>query len=257
MTEARYRGQKVIAVSPDYADNVKFADEWLPAQPGTDGALAMAMGHVILREFFVDRQVPYFTDYVSPVHRPAVPGPARTARGRHATRPASSSPPPISASTDENAAFKTVLSTRPTRAAGRPERLARIPVRRRRRRQVEPRTRRHRARSCSMYGTADPVELLLPRFDEPSGAGAVMRRGVPARRVAGHLVTTVFDLLLADYGVGRRRAARRLADRLRRRRASRAHPAWQEEITSVPASSRRPASGGSSRPTPRPRTADP
>src|ERR687897_2235194 len=64
MVEARYRGQKVIAVAPDYADNVKFADEWLAAQPGTDGALAMAMGHVILREFFVDRQVPYFTDYV-------------------------------------------------------------------------------------------------------------------------------------------------------------------------------------------------
>ncbi|MEU1792527.1 pyridoxal phosphate-dependent aminotransferase, partial [Streptomyces sparsogenes] len=31
------------------ADNVKFADEWLAPHPGTDGALAMAMGHVILR----------------------------------------------------------------------------------------------------------------------------------------------------------------------------------------------------------------
>jgi nitrate reductase alpha subunit len=29
MTEARYRGQKVIAVAPDYAENVKFADEWV------------------------------------------------------------------------------------------------------------------------------------------------------------------------------------------------------------------------------------
>src|SRR5262249_25473004 len=64
MAEARYRGQKVIAVAPDYADNVKFADEWLPAAPGTDGALAMAMGHVILREFFVARRGGYFTDYV-------------------------------------------------------------------------------------------------------------------------------------------------------------------------------------------------
>src|SRR6266568_3859705 len=64
MAEARYRGQKVIAVAPDYADNVKFADEWLPAAPGTDGALAMSMGHVILKEFFVDRQVPYFGSYV-------------------------------------------------------------------------------------------------------------------------------------------------------------------------------------------------
>ena len=63
MTEARYKGQKVVTVSPDYADNTKFADEWLPAHPGTDGALAMAMGHVILREFYVDRQVPMFVDY--------------------------------------------------------------------------------------------------------------------------------------------------------------------------------------------------
>src|SRR5262245_31390111 len=64
MAEARYRGQKVVVVAPDYADNVKFADEWVPAQPGTDGALAMAMGHVILTEFFVDRRTPRFVDYV-------------------------------------------------------------------------------------------------------------------------------------------------------------------------------------------------
>ena len=50
MAEARYRGPEGRrGQSPDYADNVKFADEWLPAQPGTDGALAMAMGHVILQ----------------------------------------------------------------------------------------------------------------------------------------------------------------------------------------------------------------
>ena len=75
MTEARYRGQKVVAVAPDYADNVKFADEWLPAKPGTDAALAMAMGHVVLKEFFVDRQTPYFTELREDLHRPAPPGP--------------------------------------------------------------------------------------------------------------------------------------------------------------------------------------
>ena len=64
MTEVRYRGTKVVTVSPDYADNTKFADEWLPAQAGTDAALAMAMGHVILKEFFVDRRVPFFVEYV-------------------------------------------------------------------------------------------------------------------------------------------------------------------------------------------------
>ena len=63
MTEARYRGQKVVVVSPDYSDHTKFADDWLAAEPGTDGALAMAMGHVILTEFYRDRQVPCFEDY--------------------------------------------------------------------------------------------------------------------------------------------------------------------------------------------------
>jgi nitrate reductase alpha subunit len=31
MTEARYRGQNVVVVSPDYSDHTKFADDWLPA----------------------------------------------------------------------------------------------------------------------------------------------------------------------------------------------------------------------------------
>src|SRR5699024_8400882 len=63
LVEARDRGQKVISVAPDYAESVKFADEWLAPHPGTDAALAMAMGHTILREFYVDQQVPYFDAY--------------------------------------------------------------------------------------------------------------------------------------------------------------------------------------------------
>jgi nitrate reductase alpha subunit len=62
-TEVRYKGAKVVAVTPDYAEVAKFADLWLHPKQGTDAALAMAMGHVILREFHLDRQVPYFTDY--------------------------------------------------------------------------------------------------------------------------------------------------------------------------------------------------
>ncbi len=61
--EARYNGTKVIAVTPDYAEVAKFSDLWLHPKQGTDAALAMAMGHVILREFFLDRQEPYFQDY--------------------------------------------------------------------------------------------------------------------------------------------------------------------------------------------------
>ncbi|PTI44584.1 nitrate reductase subunit alpha, partial [Staphylococcus xylosus] len=40
MTEVRYKGAKVISVAPDYAENVKFADNWMAPNPGTDAAIA-------------------------------------------------------------------------------------------------------------------------------------------------------------------------------------------------------------------------
>jgi nitrate reductase / nitrite oxidoreductase, alpha subunit len=85
MTEVRYRGTKVVVVSPDYADNTKFADEWLAAQAGTDAALGVAMGHVILKEFFVDRQVPLLHRLREDLHRPAVLD--HSVRERRAWRP--------------------------------------------------------------------------------------------------------------------------------------------------------------------------
>ena len=63
-TEARYRGMKSAVICPDYSEASKFGDIWLSVKQGTDSALAMAIGHVILREYHVDRQVTYFRDYV-------------------------------------------------------------------------------------------------------------------------------------------------------------------------------------------------
>ncbi|HLV83325.1 MAG TPA: nitrate reductase subunit alpha [Devosia sp.] len=62
-TEARYKGAKSVVISPDYSEAAKFSDLWLHPTQGTDSALAMAMGHVILREFHLDRQAEYFEDY--------------------------------------------------------------------------------------------------------------------------------------------------------------------------------------------------
>jgi len=61
--EARYNGTSVVAVTPDYSEVAKLSDLWLHPKQGTDAALAMAMGHVILKEFFLDRRTPYFEDY--------------------------------------------------------------------------------------------------------------------------------------------------------------------------------------------------
>ena len=63
LTEARYRGAKVVVMSPDYSQATKFADNWLPVEQGHDGAFWMAVNHVILKEYYVDRQVPFFEEY--------------------------------------------------------------------------------------------------------------------------------------------------------------------------------------------------
>jgi nitrate reductase alpha subunit len=63
-TEARYRGAKSVVICPDYSEASKFSDLWLAVKQGADAALGMAFGHVILKEFHIDREVPYFRDYL-------------------------------------------------------------------------------------------------------------------------------------------------------------------------------------------------
>ncbi|MEQ4305280.1 nitrate reductase subunit alpha [Plantactinospora sp. B6F1] len=229
MAEARYRGQKVVVVSPDYADNVKFADDWLPAQPGTDGALAMAMGHVVLKEFFVDRQVPRFVDYVSRyTDLPYLVSLEPVEGGGY--RPGKFLTAADLGETDGEAAFRPVLWDIATDAPAVPngslgDRFSEAGVGRWNLDlgDIVPRL------SCD-GGAA--VEVALPRFD--NDLPEVMRRGVPTTEVAGRLVTTVFDLMLAQYGVARPGLPgvwpTGYTDP-----AEPYTPAWQEPITGVPA----------------------
>ena len=63
-TEVRYKGAKTVAITPDYAEISKLADLWMHPKQGTDAAIAMAMSHVILKEFYFDKRSAYFDDYV-------------------------------------------------------------------------------------------------------------------------------------------------------------------------------------------------
>jgi nitrate reductase alpha subunit len=225
MTEARYRGQKVIAVSPDYADNVKFADEWLAVRPGTDAALALSMGHVILKEYFVDSQTPYFEEYAATYTDlphlvrldtsgdTAVPGKFLTAADL-----------PTHAGLD-NAEFKTVVLDARTGEAVVPngslghrfgesdEGTWNLDLE-----GVEPVLR--------LGGPdAETLEVRLPVFDPLDGTPTEVVRRIPVRRVGGHVLTTVYELMLARYGVGADYAD---AD-------APYTPAWQASITGIPA----------------------
>jgi len=66
-TEVRYKGAKTVAVTPDYSEVAKLSDLWLHPKQGTDAALAMAMGHVVLKEFYFPAggkpRSSYFDDY--------------------------------------------------------------------------------------------------------------------------------------------------------------------------------------------------
>ena len=62
--ESRHNGTKAVVFSPDFSQVCKYADQWVPLHAGSDGAFWMAVSHVILSEFHHQQQTPYFLDYV-------------------------------------------------------------------------------------------------------------------------------------------------------------------------------------------------
>ena len=207
MAEVRYRGTKVVTVSPDYADNTKFADEWMPAQAGTDAALAMAMGHVLLKEFFVERRTPFFVDYVQ--QYTDLPFLVRLDEHDGAESGPGLVPGKFLTAADLGGARPTRTGGRPCSSTARPGSRS-CPTGRWASATPSPvsgsgtSTSRASRPALTLAGEgSEAVEVLLPAFVDADGTGSVLRRGVPARRVGDHLVTTVFDLMLAQYGVAR------------------------------------------------------
>ncbi|MBI4528443.1 MAG: molybdopterin-dependent oxidoreductase [Deltaproteobacteria bacterium] len=50
MAKAREQGMKVVAFDPVCSPTASHADEWVPLVPGTDGAVALALLHVLVNE---------------------------------------------------------------------------------------------------------------------------------------------------------------------------------------------------------------
>ena len=61
--EARHNGSKMWVFSPDFSQVSKYADEWLAINAGQDGAWWMAVNHVLLKEAHHDQQTPEFLEY--------------------------------------------------------------------------------------------------------------------------------------------------------------------------------------------------
>ncbi len=250
--EARYNGTQIAAVSPDYSEVSKFADIWLHPKQGTDCAMAMAMGHVILREFFIDKQVDYFQDYCRRfTDLPMLVTLRRNGARWTADRCLRASDFDDALGTPEHGDWKTVAfddQGRPVapcsslgfRWAGKdsPDR-----------KKWNLGQKDHSGRDLTLSLTEierrdDVLEVAFPYFGgvvnehfTPNGEQDVLTRNVPVRRVAttdGEVaVATVFDLMCAHYGIDRGlggESAQNYEDNVPYT------PAWQEVITGAPAS---------------------
>ncbi|HJV46318.1 MAG TPA: nitrate reductase subunit alpha [Bacillota bacterium] len=234
MTEARYQGTKVVSISPDYAEFVKFADTWMSVKPGTDGALAMAMGHVILKEFYLKNPIPYFVDYAKEnTDFPFLISLKSEGDGFVVDR--------FFLASDlgremNNAQWKTVVWNDETNNLSIPTgslgfrwgedgrwnlKMEDVDTGEK----INPR--------LTLLGVEDEiVSVKLPYFDDHGRQ--ILTRSIPVKRVETngqvHYVTTVYDLMLANYGVDRD-----LGDNLAKSydELQPFTPAWQEAITGV------------------------
>ena len=205
MAEVRYRGTKIVSVSPDYSDNTKFADEWMPCAPGTDGAMAMAMGHVILSEFLVDKRTPFFVDYIQKYTD--LPFLVRLEERDGAYVTGKNLTAADLGDTGEGASFKPVLIDGRTGEVVVPNGSLGF-------RYTDSGVGKWNLDLGDIVpqltvlgdGAGDGIAtatLSLARFDTPDGHAEVLTRGVPVRRIGNDLCCTVFDLMLAQYGVHR------------------------------------------------------
>ena len=247
-TEARYRGTKSVVVCPDYSEAAKFGDVWLHPKQGTDSALAMAMGHVILREFHLDRTVAYFEDYCRrftdmPMLVRLDEKDGRLVPGRLARAADFEG----ALGEDNNPAWKTVACDRRTGRIVAPNGSVGFRWGEHGKWNLEERAGPEETDlelSLIAEGVRDDVvEVGFPYFgnrqhdhfkgtDHPD----VLVRRVPVKRVAladgEGLVATVFDLFVANYGLDRGLGGEHVASSFDD--DTPCTPAWAEGITGVP-----------------------
>ncbi len=252
-TEARYNGTSVVAVSPDYSEVAKLADRWIHPKQGTDAALAMAMGHVVMKEFFIDAKTPWFEDYTRRytdmpmlvrlrkdgdrwvpdryVRNSDLPGAAKSGRSDWKTV----------ATQEDSGDLVTPQGSAGFRwpAEGEPAGKWNLDSK-------DGETGADTNLALSVASHSDEVAsvafpyfggIATARYTENDQGDDVLLRNVPVRKVMladgdEVLVATVFDLLCGNYGVDRGLGgdcAKSYEDDVPYT------PAWQEKITGVPA----------------------
>lgn len=209
--EARHNGTKLWVFSPDFNQVAKYADEWISINAGQDGAWWMAVNHVLLKEYHHERKTPYFIEY---------------------TKKYTDAPFLVELTkTDESGIYQAGRLLRANRLADYKEiengdwkflmwdkndNKPRMPKGSVGHRWDDEKGKWNlKLKDGLNDSTIDPeltfldckeseVQVVLDDF----GQGTELQRGVPVKRLKTNsgeevLVTTVYDLLMAQYGVPR------------------------------------------------------
>jgi nitrate reductase alpha subunit len=205
ISEVRHAGAKLAVFSPDFSMVSKYADWWIPSNPGQDTAFWLAVNHVILTECYRDRTVGYFDEYVKqytdlPFLVEIVDGqPGRFVRANRLARYAGA----------EHGDWKLLMWDEEADEPRMPN--GTIGYR------WADKEKGHWNLELTDLVVGDKIHPRLSFIDrhdavvemdfDDFGGGGPVRRAVPVRRVAtasGTItVTTVFDLMMARFGVAR------------------------------------------------------
>ncbi|PNU21441.1 nitrate reductase subunit alpha [Geothermobacter hydrogeniphilus] len=234
--EARHNGSKVTVLSPDFSMTSKHADWWIPSHAGQDGAFWMAVNHVILSEFHHKAQTPYFMDYLKRYSDTPFLVKLEERDGVYHAGRMLAADALKGYRDEEHAAFKYLVWDEKAAAPRMP--LGTLGFRWQEKKgewnlqMKDGRDGSDIAPALSLLAAKD--DELQVAFDD-FGAASSVRRGVPVRYIettGGRVaVTTVYDLLMAQFGVNRGLAGDYPTDYDAEN--SPYTPAWQEKFTGI------------------------
>ncbi|QGF26125.1 nitrate reductase subunit alpha [Pantoea eucalypti] len=248
-TEVRYKGTKTVAITPDYAEVAKLCDQWLSPKQGTDSAMALAMGHVMLKEFHLDREVGYFRDYVRRYTDMPMLVMLEPREGGYfaAGRQLRASDLVDGLGQENNPEWKTVAINEATRELTAPQGSIGFRWGEKGKWNLEQRdglSQKEVELQLSLLGSHDEVvEVGFPYFGgitsehfNSVALDEILLHKLPVKRLqladgSEALVTSVYDLTLANYGLDRGLDDANCAQNYDEIKAY--SPAWAEQITGV------------------------
>lgn len=206
--EARHNGTKLVVFAPDFNQVAKYADWWVPVNAGQDGAFWMAVNHVIMQEYHYQNPTPYFLDYLrqysdapflvelNEVDGKYVPGRMVRAGQVERTRDV------------ENGEWKFLVWDELSNAPRMPQGSLGFRWQKQKGKwNLEPKDgldgSEIRAQLTFLDASDDQLSVSFAEFAE----GKSFQRNVPVRYIETSegkvAIATIYDLLMAQYGVGR------------------------------------------------------